>query len=106
MSTINTSATKTNNNANFFQSLNFAKTSKIEETKDHCTARKIQTQYFIPDFKASKNTMQTNTSAKSHLEEFMKLQAEISYVEERIRELETAKQIKENKVILSFLFLD
>jgi hypothetical protein len=82
----------------------FAKYGKVEDSKiDNYILRKqinysisnsfipkdIQTPYFV-------STLKQNP--KSQFEEFQKLQSEIDYVEEKIRELEMSKKMKLVKV--------
>jgi hypothetical protein len=98
------SINNTTNNA--FSTFNYTKISKLEDSKQdsYFMRKNSNSSYFIPA-KVAKEiqnvpfTLPSITqSLKSQLEELQKLQSEISYVEEKIRELETSKRVKMNKV--------
>lgn len=98
-----------NNNT---ENIRINKVSKLEDSKmDQYVLRK-QISYSLPN-SFIYGTKKENTNApyfvptlkqnnKSQVEELQKLQAEINCVEDKIRDLETAKKIKQFKVYIIY----
>lgn len=98
-------ATFSNINNNF-DNINFrSKITKLEDSKMDSYLLRKQINYSIPNSFISKESYTVPTfisplkqNLKSQVEELQKLQSEIFYVEEKIRDLEVSKKMKLTKV--------
>jgi hypothetical protein len=94
-----------NINNNNFETIRITKFNKHEDSKQDSYVLRKQINYSIPNSFIPKD-IQTATfyvpsikqNLKSQVEELQKLQSEITSVEEKVRDLETAKKLKLTKV--------
>jgi hypothetical protein len=100
------SSISSNFNNNNFDNLRITKINKLDDSKIDSYVLRKHINSSIPNcfIQAEISSIPTflpslRQNAKSQVEEIQKLQAEISYVEEKVRDLETAKKMKLTKVI-------
>ena len=98
----------TNNITNSYENINNIRNifNKLEDSKLEAFVFRKHIDYSLSNNFIKKETVPTNyapslkQNLKSQVEELKKLQCEIESVEERVRELEISKKIKQTKVNL------
>ena len=100
------SSSISNINNNFENIIKLSKIHKFEDSKNEICLLRKQINHsvgnsFIPKEKFSTPSLPTlKANSKCQVEELHKLQTEISYVENKIKDLEMSKQMKLTKVYI------